>query len=862
MPVPIRALILDDDPDQTAVVCELRKAGFEPDWLCVATEASYMGRIDEGWDVILADLSLVGFNALHALGHLKDRGLEIPLVVVTDSVGEEVAVDCIKQGAADYLLKGRLARLGPAVMLALENGKLEDAKRQAEIALQRSQAQYRATLNSMSEAIHVVDEDLRIVLLSKAFQVWNEQLGLEVDVLGKTIFDVFPFLPQGTEVEYQRVFATGQILVSEETVQLAGRELTTKVRRIPVYEDDRVTQVITVVRDITERRRVEEERERLLAAEREQRLQAETLREVAAALNAKLDPQQVLPLILEQLARVVQYDSASIMLFTGKVLDLVAYRSTDADRRPSAPLHIEALPHVQGILVGRKPAIISDTAAEPSWQHIPGSTQIRCWMGVPLVVQDEVIGLLNLNHQKPGFYSQHDGKLAIAFANQSATAIRNARLFDDLQRSHTELMLERALLAQRVAKRTSDLSSANAELARAARLKDEFLASMSHELRAPLNAILGFAQVLQDEVYGPINERQSRSVGNIEKSGRHLLALINDILDVSKIEAGKVELIKAPTSIESVCRASLQLTKQAAHEKQIEVSFSFDKARIGPPGPETIQADERRLKQMLVNLLSNAIKFTPQGGSIGLEVAVESAREAVRFCVWDTGIGIAEKDMKRLFQPFVQLDSSLSRAYAGTGLGLSLVHRLATMHGGSVSVESKIGEGSRFTIAIPWSGVEGERISKGSVEAQAVPAAASSSHPVATVLVADDHKETITIASESLRAGGYRVIVARNGTEAAQQTREEGPVAIVANLALPGLDGAQGIQRLEAISQELDPPSSTAIPIIVTTTLGLPGDRERYLEAGAAEYLHKPIGPRMLLKMLSRHASGNQSTGD
>jgi len=255
-------------------------------------------------------------------------------------------------------------------------------------------------------------------------------------------------------------------------------------------------------------------------------------------------------------------------------------------------------------------------------------------------------------------------------------------------------------LEQRVAGRTQALHIANAELRRANRLKDEFLASMSHELRTPLNSILGLSESLQLGTYGQLNERQHTTLQYIEESGRHLLALINDILDVSKIEAGQMQLETGPVSVESVAQASLQFVRQSAFKKQIKVNLSID----SPLTP--IEADERRLKQILVNLLNNAVKFTAEGGTIGLEVVADSDNRMTHFTVWDTGIGIAPEDMERLFQPFIQLDARLARSYTGTGLGLTLVQRMTEMHGGRVSVESEVGQGSRFTVSLPWAGPE------------------------------------------------------------------------------------------------------------------------------------------------------------
>jgi signal transduction histidine kinase len=255
---------------------------------------------------------------------------------------------------------------------------------------------------------------------------------------------------------------------------------------------------------------------------------------------------------------------------------------------------------------------------------------------------------------------------------------------------------ERSLLVRRVEERTAALSVANAELAKASRLKDEFLANISHELRTPLCAILGVCETLKEQIDDHSRDGQLRALADIEENGRHLLSLINDILDLSKIEAGKIELGIGPVLVESVCHASLSAIKHEAGEKRLKVSVSLD--RMAP----AVAADALRLKQILVNLLSNAVKFTPEGGSIGLEVKGDAERGVAHFAVWDTGIGIAQEDVPRLFQPFVQLDSSLSRQYPGTGLGLVLVHRLVELHGGSVTVESEPGRGSRFTVSLPW----------------------------------------------------------------------------------------------------------------------------------------------------------------
>jgi CheY-like chemotaxis protein len=378
-------------------------------------------------------------------------------------------------------------------------------------------------------------------------------------------------------------------------------------------------------------------------------------------------------------------------------------------------------------------------------------------------------------------------------------------------------------------------------------LKDEFLASMSHELRTPLNAILGLSEALQEQVYGSLTDKQGQSLRRIEESGRLLLALITDILDLSKIEAGKVEINVTPVDVEGVCQASLRLIRESAQKKQLQVTLHVD------PGVSMLLADERRLKQMLVNLLSNAVKFTPAGGSIGLEVEGDSDEQMVHCTVWDTGIGIAEVDRERMFHPFVQLDSSLARHHNGTGLGLSLVKRLADLHGGRVTLESTVGQGSRFSIVLPWR-VGTQAIASRQQPAPAGISPAQQEPPDAgpLLLLAEDNEMNVSTMADYLHTQGYRLAVAGNGAEALAHARALHPALILMDIQMPGMDGLETTRRLRA---ETDP-DLAATPVIALTALAMPGDRERCLAAGANAYVSKPYRLHTLLQTIEAQLKG------
>ncbi len=415
------------------------------------------------------------------------------------------------------------------------------------------------------------------------------------------------------------------------------------------------------------------------------------------------------------------------------------------------------------------------------------------------------------------------------------------------QQAKIALEEERALLAQRVAHRTAELSKANAELLRATKLKDEFLANMSHELRTPLNAILGMSEVLREGVYGILSKEQLNVVKYIDEGGSHLLSLINDILDLSKIEAGKLELQSNLIEVETLCQASLRFINQIAQKNNIKVSVSI------APHVTLIRADERRLKQVLVNLLTNAVKFTPEGGQVGLDV--RENENGVQFIVWDTGIGVSDEDMPHLFKPFVQLDGKFSRKHEGTGLGLALVARLVELHGGSITVESQIGVGSRFTISLPSTQDKAEP-DKNVAENLADPRTANSEQaprphslfvtpPHYTILLAEDNEANIATVSSFLAREPYRIIVARNGQEAIDRVLEEEPDLILMDIQMPVLDGLTAIKKIRANK------NLARIPIIVLTALAMSGDKERCLDAGADDYLSKPVSRANLLATIA-----------
>jgi len=413
------------------------------------------------------------------------------------------------------------------------------------------------------------------------------------------------------------------------------------------------------------------------------------------------------------------------------------------------------------------------------------------------------------------------GRLAASF-NQMAR---------QLQQSFQALEQANSNLEARVEERTRELQEAKEAADRANQSKSEFLANMSHELRTPLNAILGMSEGLQENIFGTVNEKQLKALQTIEGSGSHLLELINDILDIAKIESGQIKIEYHPTPITQLCKYSLTFIKQQAFNKHIQVE-----TKLAPNLPDLL-VDERRIRQVLINLLNNAVKFTPEGGRITLEAhlsrnAIDSTGY-VEIAVSDTGIGIAQADLERLFQPFTQIDSALNRQYQGTGLGLALVKHLVELHDGHVSVTSQVGVGSRFTVELPCvnSGIHSEPKLQFSSDQTAACEKESSS----LILLVDDNEANVMTVSNYFEAKGYQLLVGSNGQEAIQLTLSENPDLILMDIQMPGIDGIEAIQEIRRYPNVVD------VPIIALTACAMEGDRDRCLEAGANEYIAKPI---------------------
>jgi signal transduction histidine kinase/ActR/RegA family two-component response regulator len=437
-----------------------------------------------------------------------------------------------------------------------------------------------------------------------------------------------------------------------------------------------------------------------------------------------------------------------------------------------------------------------------------------------VVYRERRFGVLTVAMNQP--FSERERAFFEQMAAKLGVALNNITQYDEIR-----------LLADQLRQRSEEITRKNVELERASQMKSEFLATMSHELRTPLNAIIGFAEVLGDGLVGELSAQQREHIGDILGSGEHLLALINDILDLSKVEAGRMELDPEVIVLRPLLVNALSMVKEKALAKRLRLTMG---AADDLPN---LWADARKLKQILYNLLSNAVKFTGEGGAVSVRAqrTASPGGEELELTVADNGIGIAEQDQARLFEPFVQIDSSISRNFQGTGLGLAMVKRLAELHGGRVALASEPGKGSAFTVWLPY------RVALESTPEQpARTIARQSERAKALALVVEDDDKAAELLRLQLEDEGLEVIRARDAQAGLRLAREQQPNVITLDILLPGADGGHFLAALKADETVL------AIPVVI---ISIVADQRRWLALGASHVLEKPVDRSALTAALA-----------
>jgi signal transduction histidine kinase/DNA-binding response OmpR family regulator len=479
-----------------------------------------------------------------------------------------------------------------------------------------------------------------------------------------------------------------------------------------------------------------------------------------------------------------------------------------------------------------EPVLASDVREDP--RYYTASPETRSELCVPLGSGSRVLGTLNVESAEVDAFTLDDQRLLSTLGSNLAMLIERARLFEEVEGARAELQ-----------QRAEALEQANARLKELDRLKSQFLVNMSHELRTPVNSVIGFSEVLIDGLLGEMPPERKECVENIYASGEHLMALINDILDLSKIEAGRIELaperFDVTELIDNVQKTVAPMIEEKSQILTVEIGKAGDPASTQLP---PLNADRIRLRQVLLNLLSNAHKFTSEGNEITLSCSLADPATML-FSVSDTGIGIKPEDQDIIFEEFRQADGTATREIEGTGLGLTISKRLVEMHGGTIWVESTYGEGSTFSFLLPLAGPPPEAEE---TEEELMPLRQDNK-----VLIVEDDRQFSNLLSLYLRKEGYEPVQHYQGSDVLKQARELNPALITLDIMLPGQDGWQILQSLKSDQQTRD------IPVLVISALR---NSELALSLGATDYLVKPLDRDALQTVLSRLPLPGSTSGE
>ena len=586
-------------------------------------------------------------------------------------------------------------------------------RKRAEEALRVSEEKYRSVVESIGIGISVISPDMEIVSANNQMRKWFPDL----DTSKKPIcYRMYNSPPRETICSYCptcKTFADGQTHEAI-TATPAGHEVRHyRVISSPIKDaSGKVTAAIELVEDITDQKRAQDALEGYS-------------QELTALNNASNTLMVITNLrdIYQEICNVIYSVFDLKMVWLGVIeegtfeVKPVAHNGHEDGYLSRIRVTWDDSPFGRGPtgMAIKTKTLISTTIHDPVYAPWKSEAQKRGYvasLSVPLIyARNKCIGALNFYSVDPESFTPSRRKLCQIFANQAAIVIENARLIDGLENKvleRTVALEDTNMLLQAVNK---ELILRREEAEAASKSKTDFLANMSHELRTPLNAILGFSEIMLMDMTGPVTEKQREFLGDISKSGNHLLSLINDVLDLSKVEAGMVELETESVVIRDLFSGSLMMFK----EKVLKHSITVESI-VEPLVPDIV-ADQRMLKQVLVNLLSNAFKFTPDKGTVriiarkvqGSKFKVQGSEEInsklnedlIEISVSDTGIGIPKEQQEKLFKAFQQIDSSLTRKHAGTGLGLSLCRRFVELHSGRIWVESESGKGSTFSFVIP-----------------------------------------------------------------------------------------------------------------------------------------------------------------
>ncbi len=747
---------------------------------------------------VLEDASNNTNNPLIARTEARRLGINYTAIFpifINDEVVGTLGVDMVEKDAfldqnQLYLLESSLAPISAAI------GRLR-----AETDLTR----FKLGIETSGDAVFMTDTSGKIVFANSAFEtVYGHKPS---EVIGLTPRIIKSGLIKQEEYKYFWGTLLSKQTITGELINMTkdGRLIHVAGTNSPILDENgEILGFLAVHHDISDRKKVEEELQR-----RNTYLSASA--EIGRLVTSTLDLNTIFTRTVNLVYEKFNFYHAAIFIVEETGFNAVLREATGSagaemkKRKHTLPVNLKSI--VGKVALEGQAVVVNDVLLDKLHKYNPLLPDTQAEAAIPLKIGTRVIGALDVQSKKSNIFTDDEIAVLQTLADQVAVAIDNARSFELSQQAVMEM-------------REID------------RLKSQFLANMSHELRTPLNSIIGFSRVIIKGIDGPVTELQQQDLTAIYNSGQHLLGLINDILDLAKIEAGKMELAFDEVNISDVVSSVFSTMSGLIKGRPIEMK------RIIEPNLPMVRADAIRIRQVLINLLSNASKFTDEG-----DIIVEVGRyrgpgghSQVKISVTDTGPGISKLDQEKLFQAFSQVDDSPTRKTGGTGLGLSICQQLINMHGGQIWVESEVGQGSTFHFTLPlFRSLE------------------SITRPIGKkiILSIDDDTQVVGLYERYLQPQGYQVVPLTNPALALERVKQLRPFAVTLDVMMPGIDGWKVLDILK------NDPDTRHIPVILCSIIE---DLEKGFNLGASEYLVKPILEEDLVKALDRLSSNISNT--
>jgi PAS domain S-box-containing protein len=696
-------------------------------------------------------------------------------------------------------------------------------------ALKESRAAARGLLDATQETLFLLDNEATVLAANKT-SAQRLQIASS-EMVGKNIFSILPAgMRKVMKAHFDRVMQKGSLVKREEVYDgFHFNSIYYPVRD----ESGGVIGVAVFTQDITEHKKMEEETALLLAETRQRNAELAIINYVVQELAGELDFQKMIDLTSQTLSELLKAHTLYIALYDRQThkINFPYYKAGSHQRKQPSMTLGEGL--TSKIIESAQP-LLCETLQQQIDQGVVMATGIcESYLGVPILAGKEVIGVLSVQHPQPNRYTEDDERLVSTIAANLGIALENARLYTETQAANEALEnrvneLDDARLS--MLNMMEDLDEARNQAEDATKAKSDFLANMSHEIRTPMNAIIGMAHLA---LKTDLTAKQYDYLKKVDISAKSLLGIINDILDFSKIEAGKLDMESVDFKLEDTLDNISTLVSIKTQEKGLELLFKTD-----PSVPTALVGDPLRLGQILINLSNNAVKFTDTGEIVVSTELVKKngAQATLKFSVRDTGIGMTAEQATKLFQPFAQADSSTTRKYGGTGLGLTISKRLAEMMGGEIWVESEHGQGSTFSFTANF-GLGKEKAKKRFKPSPDLRGM--------KVLVVDDNASSRGIFQEMLEAFSFEVSVAASGEEGITELEnadEDRPFELVImDWKMPGMGGIEASQRIKSHT------GLSKIPaIVMVTAYGREEVMQQAEAVGLEGFLLKPVSPSML----------------